>query len=232
VNRYRFIVAEKARHSVVLLCRVLGVAKSSFYAWHRQKLSARAQVDEQLSDEIKDIYDDSRCTYGAPRVHAELRSRGKRVGRKRVARLMRKAGLVGRSTRRLRTTIPDPSTQVQDLVQRQFRPTEPNQLWLSDITYIRTWEGWLYLAVILDAFVSTSAIRTNIYWPLRNQRNHATEHNRGPNAGPIRKSQASPRTVPPLIGYYGNQHAWPSYVADSISRRKRSRSGRAVSVLT
>ena len=153
MSRYRFIAAEKAHHSVVLLCRVLGVAKSAFYAWHRQKLSAQAQADEHLTDDIKDIYDDSRCTYGAPRVHAELRNRGKRVGRKRVARLMRKAGLVGRCPRRFRrTTIPDPSTQVQDLVQRQFRPSEPNQLWVSDITYIRTWEGWLYLAVILDAF--------------------------------------------------------------------------------
>lgn len=153
MSRYRFIAAEKAHHSVVLLCRVLGVAKSAFYAWQRQKLSARALVDEQLIEQIKDIYDESRCTYGAPRVHAELRNRGKRVGRKRVARLMRKAGLVGRTPRRFRrTTIPDPSTQVQDLVQRQFRPSEPNQLWVSDITYIRTWEGWLYLAVILDAF--------------------------------------------------------------------------------
>jgi putative transposase len=155
VSRYRFIAVEKARHSVVRLCRVLGVAKSAFYAWHKHQLSARARVDEQLTKEIKDIYDASRCTYGAPRVHAELRHRGQRVGRKRVARLMRKAGLVGRTPRRFRrTTIADPSTpvQVQDLVQRQFDPTEPNQLWLSDITYIRTWEGWLYLAVILDAY--------------------------------------------------------------------------------
>jgi transposase InsO family protein len=153
VSRYRFIAVEKAHYSVVLLCRVLGVAKSAFYAWQRQTVSARAQADGQLTDDIKQIYDGSRCTYGAPRVHAELRNRGKRVGRKRVARLMRTAGLVGRTPRRFRrTTIPEPSAQVQDLVQRQFDPTEPNQLWLSDITYIRTWEGWLYLAVILDAY--------------------------------------------------------------------------------
>jgi len=155
VSRYRFIAVEKAHHSVVRLCRVLGVAKSAFYAWHKHQLSARARVDEELTNEIKDIYDASSCTYGAPRVHAELRHRGQRVGRKRVARLMRKAGLVGRTPRRFRrTTIPDPSTpvEVQDLVQRQFDPTKPNQLWLSDITYIRTWEGWLYLAVILDAY--------------------------------------------------------------------------------
>jgi transposase InsO family protein len=155
VSRYRFIAVEKAHHSVVRLCRVLSVAKSAFYAWHKHQLSARAQVDEQLTNEIKEIYDASRCTYGAPRVHAELRHRGQRVGRKRVARLMRTAGLVGRTPRRFRrTTMTDPSTlrQVQDLVQREFDPTEPNQLWLSEITYIRTWEGWLYLAIVLDAY--------------------------------------------------------------------------------
>jgi len=153
VSRYRFIAEEKAHHSVVLLCRVLGVAKSAFYAWQHQQRSARAQADQRLSDAIKAIYDDSRRTYGAPRVHAELRRRGQRVARKRVARLMRKAGLVGRCPRRFRrTTISDRTVHAQDLVQRQFRPTAPNQLWCSDISYIRTWEGWLYLAVILDAF--------------------------------------------------------------------------------
>ena len=143
MSRYRFIAEEKAHHSVALLCRVLHVAKSAFYAWQLQQPSARARADDHLINEIKSIHDDSRCTYGAPRVHAELRRRGTRVGRKRVARLMRKAGLVGRCPRRFRrTTISDPTTQVQDLVQRQFRPTEPNQLWCADISYIRTWEGW------------------------------------------------------------------------------------------
>ena len=80
MSRYRFIAGEKAHHSVVLLCRVLGVAQSAFYAWQRQHVSARARADEQLTDEIKAIFDASRCTYGAPCVHAELRNRGKRVG--------------------------------------------------------------------------------------------------------------------------------------------------------
>jgi hypothetical protein len=80
VSRYRFIAGEKAHHSVVLLCGVLGVAKSAYYAWQRQHVSARARADEQLTHEIKDIFDTSRCTYGAPCVHAELRNRGKRVG--------------------------------------------------------------------------------------------------------------------------------------------------------
>jgi transposase InsO family protein len=86
-------------------------------------------------------------------VHAELRRRGKHIGRKRVACLMRKHGLVGRCPRRFRrTTIPDPTSNVPDLVQRQFRPSAPNQVWVADISYIRTWEGWLYLAVVLDAY--------------------------------------------------------------------------------
>jgi putative transposase len=153
VSRYRFIAAEKAQHSVVLVCRVLRVARSAFYAWQHQHRSAHARVDEQLTEQIRDIHDASQSTYGAPRVHAELRKRGTRVARKRIARLMRTASLVGRSPRRFqRTTVADPSTQAQDLVNRQFRPATSNSLWVADITYVRTWDGWLYLAVILDAY--------------------------------------------------------------------------------
>jgi putative transposase len=153
VSRYRFIAEEKAQHSVVQLCRVLKVAKSAFYAWQRHTTSARARTDAQLTEHIHEIHEQSRRTYGAPRVHAELRRRGKRVARKRVARLMHQAGLVGRCPRRFRrTTVPDPTTPVGDLVRRQFRPVAPDQVWLADISYIRTWEGWLYLAVILDAY--------------------------------------------------------------------------------
>jgi putative transposase len=153
VNYYRFIAVEKAHHSVVLLCRVLGVAKSAFYAWRQQQLPAHAQADERLTEQISAIHNESRCTYGAPRVHAELRNRGTRVARKRVARLMRAAKLVGRHPRRFRrTTIPIVIAKTPDLVQRQFRPAAPDALWVADITYVRTWHGWLYLAVILDAF--------------------------------------------------------------------------------
>src|SRR5438067_778680 len=119
------------------------MAKRAFYAWQTQQPSARARADDHLINEIKAIHYDSRCTYGAPRVHAELRRRGTRVGRKRVARLMRKAGLVGRCPRRFRrTTISDRTTHVQDLVQRQFRPSVPNQLWCEDISYIHTSQVW------------------------------------------------------------------------------------------
>jgi transposase InsO family protein len=106
-----------------------------------------------LTEQIRAIHERSRCTYGAPRIHADLRARKKRVSRKRVARLMRVAGLVGRPPRRFRrTTVADPQVQVQDLVQRSFTAMAPDQKWFGDITYIRTWEGWLYLAVILDAY--------------------------------------------------------------------------------
>ena len=153
MSRYRFIAVEKAQHSVAQLCRVLQVAPSGYYAWRHRQPSRRALANVALTEQIRAIHERSRCTYGAPRVHAELRARKKRVSRKRVARLMRVAGLVGRPPRRFRrTTVADPKVQVDDLVQRQFTATAPDQKWFGDITYIRTWEGWLYLAVILDAY--------------------------------------------------------------------------------
>jgi putative transposase len=155
VSRFRFIAAEKANVSVVRLCGVLGVSQSGFYAWHKRLPSTRAAVDGVLSERIRDAHASSHCTYGAPRIHAELRATGTRVGKKRVARLMRAAGLAGRSPKRFRrTTIPSaaPAAEPPDLVQRDFHSSAPDRLWIADITYVRTWEGWLYLAVILDAF--------------------------------------------------------------------------------
>jgi putative transposase len=152
VNRYRFIAAEKAQHSVAQLCRVVQVAPSGFYAWRHRQPSRRALANLALTEQIRAIHERSHNTYGAPRVHAELQARKKRVSRKRVARLMRATGLVGRPPRRFRrTTVGDPQVQVADLIQRQFSAAAPDQKWFGDITYIRTWEGWLYLAVILDA---------------------------------------------------------------------------------
>jgi putative transposase len=153
VSRYRFIVVEKAHYSVAQLCRVLQVAPSGFYAWRHRQPSHRALANATLTEQIRAIHERSRSTYGAPRIHADLRAGKKRVSRKRVARLMRIAGLVGRPPRRFRrTTVADPKVQVEDLVQRSFTATAPDQKWFSDITYIRTWDGWLYLAVILDAY--------------------------------------------------------------------------------
>jgi transposase InsO family protein len=153
VSRYRFIAAQKASYSVARMCRVLQVAPSGYYAWCQDRVSPRAQANRVLLEQIGAIHQRSHGTYGAPRVHAELRDRKQHVSRKRVARLMRSAGLVGRPPRRFRrTTVADQHVQAEDLVQRQFTATAPDQIWFGDITYIRTWQGWLYLAVLLDAY--------------------------------------------------------------------------------
>lgn len=150
---YQFIAAEKAQHSVALLCRVLGVARSAFYAWRHHQPSAHQQRDAALTTQIRAIHADSSGTYGSPRIHAVLSQRGERTSRKRVARLMRAAPVVGRAPRRFRvTTTPDPTVPTEDLVQRQFTAPAPDRVWFADITYIRTWEGWLYLAIVLDAY--------------------------------------------------------------------------------
>jgi len=152
VSRYRFIAAEKAKYPVALLCRVLHVASSGYYAWRHRQPSRRSQANAALTAQIRTIHNHSRGTYGAPRIHAELHA-DQPVSRKRIARLMRAAGLAGRPPRRFRrTTIPDAKVQLDDLVQRDFTASAPDQKWFGDITYIRTWEGWLYLAVIIDAY--------------------------------------------------------------------------------
>jgi len=153
MSRYRFIAAEKASHRVSVLCRVLAVSRSGFYAWSGRPPSTRRRQDEDLIEQLRRIHHTSRGTYGAPRIHAELRAEGARHGRKRIARLMRHAGLEGAHRRRfVRTTQADPiRVPAADLVDRVFRAERPNQLWVADITYVRTWAGWLYVAVIVDA---------------------------------------------------------------------------------
>ena len=152
---FTFIAAKKAEHSITLMCRVLEVSRSGFHAWAVRAPSARAVADRALSGRIAEIHTDSLKTYGSPRVHAELRLEdGIQVGRKRVERLMRRAGLSGQITRRRgKTTIRVQGVRTApDLVERDFNPTEPNRLWCADITYIRTWEGWLYLASVMDCY--------------------------------------------------------------------------------
>ena len=152
MSRYRLVQAEKAEYPVTILCRVLQIARSGYYAWARRGVSARARADEELTGRIARIHAESRQTYGAPRVHAALRAGGVRCGSRRVARLMRVAGLVGRyRRRRARTTVADPrQVPAPNLVARDFAAPAPDRLWIGDITYIATWEGWLYLAVLLD----------------------------------------------------------------------------------
>ena len=153
---FRLIEAEKAQHPVSLLCSVLGVTRAGFYAWRQRGPSRRALGDAELAALIGRVFVESLETYGAPRVHAELsKAHGVRVGRKRVARLMRQLELEGisRRSKRRRTTIPDPAAApAPDLVGRRFTAARPNQLWLADITYLPTREGWLFLALVLDAF--------------------------------------------------------------------------------
>ncbi len=146
---------EKANHSVNMLCRVLKVSKSGFYAWRVREPSPRARADAQLRKQIEDIHTTSRGTYGVPRIHAELRSgRGIHCSRKRVARLMREAGIQGVSRRRpVGTTRRNPADPLApDLVQRQFTAEAPNRLWVADITQHPTAEGWFYCAAVMDVF--------------------------------------------------------------------------------
>jgi putative transposase len=153
VSTFRFIEAEKAIHSVPRLCRILGVSRSGYYAWRRRPPSQRTLFDAVLLEKIETIHRNSRATYGAPRVHAELRALGICCGRKRVARLMRQAKLRGSLRgRRMRTTYRIALQQAApDLLERNFAAGEPDRLWVADITYVRSKEGFLYLAFILDA---------------------------------------------------------------------------------
>ena len=154
---YAFVQAEKANHRVNAMCRTLKVSKSGFYGWRDRPPSARVKSDAALSEKIVRIHRDSRETYGAPRIHFELRTLGVRCARKRVARLMRKAGLFGCGGRRrkVRTTLrsqTEHTAPAPDLVKRNFTPEAADRLWVADITYVRTWEGWLYLSFVLDTY--------------------------------------------------------------------------------
>jgi putative transposase len=141
-------------YSIATMCRVLEVSTSGYYAWCQRPPSRRARKDAELSLRMRAIHERSRGTYGVPRIHAELAAAGIQVGRKRVARLMRAAGLAGVSRRKWKTTtVRDCDARpAPDLVDRNFVAPGPNRLWVADITYIPTWAGFLYLAVVLDAF--------------------------------------------------------------------------------
>lgn len=149
---FTFLDAEKANHDVNRMCRVLGVSRSGYYAWRARGESTWAQEDRVLLDEIVQVHVDSRRLYGSPRVHAELRRRGKRHGRKRVARLMRACGLQARRRRRYRRSRGVAHFPVApNVLGRRFAgATSPGDVWVGDVTYVRTNEGWLYLAVVID----------------------------------------------------------------------------------
>ena len=146
--------ANQAHHRVATMCRVLGVSASGYYAWRGRGRSRRARRDEELRGTVRTIHKDSGGTYGVPRVHAELHRRDCPVSRKRVARLMREAGLAGVSRRRgTRTTRVDRSRRAApDRVERQFTAQAPDRIWVADITYVPTWTGFVFLAIVLDVF--------------------------------------------------------------------------------
>jgi len=146
--------ANQAVYSVRRMCDLLGVSASGYYAWSRRPRSKRARSDEELLVLIRAVHERSRGTYGAPRIHAELLASGTRVGHNRLARLMRAAGLQGASRRRWAlTTVRDSKARpAPDLVERNFVAEGRDRLWVADITYIPTWAGFLYLAVVVDAW--------------------------------------------------------------------------------
>lgn len=152
--KYQFIKQHQQEFPIIVMCRVLGVSESGFYAWRKRPACQRQREDAQLTEEIRQEFYAHRGRYGSPRLHAELRDQGRRISRKRVARLMREAELYAkRKRRRVLTTRQDTTHPVApNILNRDFTASEPNKKWVSDITYIPTAQGWLYLAVILDLY--------------------------------------------------------------------------------
>ena len=152
--RYHFIQAEKAQYPVEVLCRVMAVARSGFYAWCHRSVSRRAQQNQALLAQIRGYHRASGGSYGSLRIHRDLRTQGLRISRHRVARLMRVHGIRGVCRRRTawRARPPSPAVVAANVLQRDFMATQPNQKWAGDLTYVSTREGWLYVAVLLDLY--------------------------------------------------------------------------------
>ncbi len=152
--RFSFIAAEKANHDVALMCRVLQVTRQGFYAWQRRGPSRRKREEERLSTTIRAAFLQNHGRYGSPRVYLELRDEGHRTSRKRVARLMKQHGLVARRLRRFVNTTDSKHGYgvAPNRLNRDFTPAAPNQVWATDITYVPTKQGWVYLAVVLDLY--------------------------------------------------------------------------------
>jgi putative transposase len=152
-STYEFIKTQQHDHSIRQLCRLLGVAPSGYYKWLHQPISRRAEEDARLLRLIRASFVASHGVYGAPRVFLDLREAGETCSKHRVARLMREAHLRAQHGYRMRRwMVGKPSVLVPNLLKRQFTVTRRNKAWVTDITYIRTWEGWLYLAVVMDLF--------------------------------------------------------------------------------
>ncbi len=152
---FRFIAAEKASHSITIMCRVLEVSRSGYHAWTRRPPAPRTLADARLTERIRELHAKRRGVYGSPRIWSDLIvDDGERIGRKRVERLMRQAGLSGLIAKKWRaTTVRVPGVRVaEDLLDRNFAAGAPNRCWVADITYLRTWQGWLYLVAVQDLY--------------------------------------------------------------------------------
>jgi len=214
-ERFRFVRAHEAEHAVRTMCRVLGVSKAGYYAWATRQVrppSGRAAADAALAAAIGAVHAESRRTYGSPRVHAALRARGTRVGAKRVARLMRARGLRARAPRRFRPATTQSAHAFEtppNALARRFGVGDaahraPDRVWVGDVTYLRTLEGWLYLAVVLDL-----ASRRVVGWAMR----HTLE--RGLTLDALRMAAAARRPAPGVLHHTdrGSQYACGEYRA-------------------
>jgi putative transposase len=156
--RYRFIAVEKALYPVTVLCRVLCLSKSGFYAWMKRPASRRATISAILQAAVRVAFDESRGTYGSPRVHAALVAQGWKVSKTRVEREMWKLGLLARHPKRFRVTTDSAHDQpiAENALDRKFEASQPNRVWSTDITYVWTREGWLYLAIAFGEEIQPS----------------------------------------------------------------------------
>lgn len=164
--KFAFIAGQRGQYPIGLMCRVLGVSSSGYYAWRKRGTSQRKQANDTLLAQIRTVLEDSRQTYGSPRIQAELQARGIACSRSRVARLMQRHGLKARCRRRYRVTTRADQRHavVANVLARDFRAQHANQKWVTDITYIDTHQGWLYLAAVLDVFS-----RRIVGWSLQNR---------------------------------------------------------------
>lgn len=151
---YAMVKHLSAFHSTVTLCKVLGVSRSGYYSWLNRKVSNREQQNKLLSADIADIFEKSRQTYGVPRIKKSLESQGKHLGKSRISRIMKQQGLKPKAARRFKVTTNSNHDKIvhPNILAQQFNPAGPNKAWASDITYIKTEEGWVYLATIIDLY--------------------------------------------------------------------------------
>lgn len=208
--KFAFIAAREVAFPVSAMCRMLGVAKSGFYAWKTRPKPERERQDAQLAATVAAVHQKSRRTYGSPRVHRELKARGVRVGKKRVERLMRENGIQGRSKRRFKRTTDSRhgGPIAPNLLARRFDVSEPNRAWVTDVTAIATDEGWLYLAPMLDL-----CSRRVLAWA-------ASEHN--DTALALEVLRESVRRRRPLRGFLHHSDRGSPYASDDYRAALRA----------